>query len=410
MRLHLLSFILAEGLHRFNYLHFSFQAIINQEFFGKAKENHFKLEGISLNQTGSISILHVIFLSMTVIGLKNHVTIIPSLLGNAGRDGWMSVLLGAVVLLPWIFLVIYIHKQSERKHIGDWLTSVVGNRLSAIARYSIAFFLIILAVFTMSETLEWITATFLPETPLVLMLFVYTILCILLVTTNLQTIVILNVLVLFWVVILGFFVAFTNLQVKDYALLMPFLEHGLPPVIKSAAYPGSGFIELIIFLFLQHQVKDPFRWYHFAIMMLILVGLTIGPLVGSIIEFGPKEAAQQRYPAYEEWGLVSIGRYFEHLDFLSIYQWLTGAFIRVSVLLFIAVDLLKMTGNTQQIWRIIAPAFLFLSLSLFLLPDHVFLKIKGDYLLIITFFFMLALTFFLTIIAFKSKRPVKKTS
>ncbi|WP_153732565.1 GerAB/ArcD/ProY family transporter [Sporosarcina obsidiansis] len=361
-----------------------------------------------MNQTGSISILHVILLSMTVIGLKNHVTIIPSLLQDAGRDGWMSVLIAAVATLPWIFLVIYIHKQSHREHLGDWLTSTIGQVPSTIVRYVTAIFLLIIAAFTMGETLQWITATFLPKTPLVLMLVIYCILCILLVTTNLQTLVILNALVLFWVIILGFFVAFTNIQVKEYFLLLPLLEHGMKPVLQSAIYPASGFIELILFLFLQHQVKDRFRWYHFAIMLFILVGLTIGPLVGAITEFGPVEAAKQRYPAYEEWGLVSIGRFFEHLDFFSIYQWLTGAFIRVGLLLFIAVDLLKMTGDKPRIWKIIGPAFFFMSLSLFLMKEHIFLEIKGDYLLVGTFFFLLLLTLFLTIVAFKSGRSAKK--
>ena len=50
-------------------------------------------------------------------------------------------------------------------------------------------------------------------------------------------------------------------------------------------------------------------------MLAILVGLTLGPLIGAITEFGPNEATKQRYPAYEEWGLVTIGRYIEHLDF-----------------------------------------------------------------------------------------------
>ncbi len=72
-------------------------------------------------------------------------------------------------------------------------------------------------------------------------------------------------------------------------------------------------------LFLQHQIKGRIRWYHFTIILIILMGLTMGPLIGAITEFGPSEAAKQRYPAYEEWGLVTIGRYIEHLDFFSLF-------------------------------------------------------------------------------------------
>jgi len=361
-----------------------------------------------MNKVGSISILHVILLSMTVIGLKNHVTIIPSLLIHAGRDAWISVFFAAVAMIPWLFLVVYIHRSSKQVSLSDWLHTKIGKTPTAIFRYATAIFFLLMAAFTMGETLHWIKSTFLPESPLVLMILIYSILCIFLAATNLQTIVMVNVVVLFWVVVLGFFVAITNIQVKDYSLLRPFFEHGFKPVITSMVFPASGFIELLLFLFIHQNVKGQFRWYHYGIMLFILHSLTMGPLVGAITEFGPREAAKQRFPAYEEWGLVSIGRFIQHLDFLSIYQWLTGAFIRVSFILYIVTDLLQMKGNRIRIWRILAPAFFFISLSLFLINEQIFLKLKGDYLLIATFFFILLLTFFLTIIALLKNRNSKK--
>jgi len=336
------------------------------------------LEGHCMNKSGSISILHVIFLSMTMIGLKNHVTIIPSLLKGAGRDAWISILLSTFVILPWIFLLLYIHKKSNQQPIIDWLKMKVGKVVTNIFLYLTVTFLLILAAFTMAETLQWIIATFLPTTPMLPMLIIFTVLCILLVSTNIQTIAMVNVLVLFWVVVFGFFIAFTNMQVKNYELLQPFFEHGVQPVLKTAVFPASGFVELLLFLFIQHKVKDRMRWYHFVVMLFILMGLTMGPTIGAITEFGPIEAAKQRYPAYEEWGIGSIGRYIEHFDFLSIYQWLTGAFIRVGLILFIVADLLKMTGNKKRIWKTIAPAFFLICLPLSLMSDRIFLSIKGD--------------------------------
>ncbi|GAB0171609.1 endospore germination permease [Lysinibacillus sp. CTST325] len=357
---------------------------------------------------GSISILHVVFLSMTVIGLKNHVTIIPPLLKVVGRDGWASVLLATVIIFFWLFLLVYIQKKMNQEPIRDWLDGKIGKIGSTIVIYIIVIYLLILAAFTMVETLQWVNTTFLPETPSIILLLIYTILCILLVTTSLQTIVMLNVFVLFGVVVFGFFVAFTNIQVKEYELLRPFFEHGFQPVMKGMIYPASGFIELIILLFLQHQFKEQVRWYHFGIMLIILMGLTLGPLMGAIAEFGPTEAAKQRYPAYEEWGLVSIGRYIEHLDFFSIYQWLTGTFIRVSFLLYVIADLLKMTGAPKQIWRMLAPPFFLLCLPLIILNENIFLKVKGNYILTVTFIFFFLLSIFFVLVAFFSGKSSQK--
>jgi len=361
-----------------------------------------------MKSVGSISILHVIFLSMTVIGLKNHVTIIPPLLDVAKRDGWLSVLFAGGIIFFWLFLLVYIQSKSKQEPIRDWLESKIGKIGSTIVIYTVAIFLMIISAFTMVETLQWINTTFLPQTPVIILLFIYTILCILLVTTSLQTIVILNVFVLFGVVIFGFFVAFTNMQVKDYELLRPFFEHGFQPVLRGMIFPASGFIELLMLLFLQHQYKERIRWYHFAIMLAILVGLTLGPLIGAITEFGPNEAAKQRYPAYEEWGLVTIGRYIEHLDFFSIYQWLTGTFIRVSFLLYIVADLLKMTGDPKRIWQMLAPPFFILCLPLIMLNESLFLKVKGNYILAVTFIFFFLLSLFFVVVAFLSDKSSKK--
>lgn len=367
------------------------------------------LEGFHMKGVGSISILHVVFLAMTVIGLKNHVTIMPPLLEIAERDSWLSVLFTTIIMFPWLFLLVYIHRKSNQEALKDWLPKKIGNAGAKIVIYIIAIVLIIIAAFTMIETLQWINTTFLPKTPRLILLGIYIALCILLVTTSLQTIVIVNVFVLLAVVVFGFFVAITNLQVKDYDLLRPFFEHGFQPVIKGLVYPASGFSELILFLLIQHQIKDRLRWHHFAIMLLILMGLTMGPLVGAITEFGPAEASKQRYPAYEEWGLVTIGRYVEHLDFLSIYQWLTGTFIRVGFILYVVSDLLGMAGDHRRIWKMLALPFLFICLPLMLLNEHIFLQLKGNYILTATFIFFFLLSIFLMLVVLMTGKKDKKS-
>ncbi|TQR18504.1 endospore germination permease [Psychrobacillus soli] len=362
-----------------------------------------------MKHTGSISMLHVIFLSMTVIGLKNHVTIIPPLLNVAGRDGWLSVLFSTLVLLPWGLLLFYINKKSNQEPMKDWLKQKIGKVSSSIFLFLLAISLLLLASLTISETLQWVKTTFLPETPLFILLLLFTILCVLLITTSIQTIVITNVIVLVGVVAFGFFAAFTNIQVKNYELLRPFMEHGFEPVIKGMVYPASGIIELFLFLFIQHKVKGQIRFRHYVTMILILTGLTLGPLIGAITEFGPTEAAKQRFPAYEEWGLVAIGRFIEHLDFFSIYQWLTGTFIRVGLMLYIIVDLFNLHRKKKKIWMYIAPPFFLISLSLLLISGSTFDEMKGKYVLPITLFIYFIFTLFIVIVALisgkSSRRP-----
>lgn len=368
------------------------------------------LEGSYMKTAGSISTLHLILLIMTFIGLKNHVTIIPAILQDVGRDGWASVLLGAVVSLIWLFLIVYVHNKTKQQSIRDWLKRKIGKVGSQIVIYIFSFYLIALAAFTMRETILWINSTFLVRTPMLPLLIIYTILIVYLASSNIKTITIVNTFVLIGVLVLGFFVAFVNIQVKDYRLLRPFFEHGFEPIVYGAIYPASGFVELLLILFLQHKLKDRMRWPHFIIILFILMGLTLGPLIGAITEFGPVEAAKQRYPAYEEWGLATIGRFIEHLDFFSIYQWLTGAFIRIVVFLYIVSELLGISGDKKSISKIIVPPFLFSCLILTLVKDNYFIEVNKREFLKLTFFFFVAFSIFLAIVARIPGKSSKKSS
>lgn len=359
---------------------------------------------------GKISILHVVFLVMTFIGLKNHVTILPPILENVKRDGWASVLLASLCILPWLFIIVFIQNKSNQQPIKQWLKEKIGKTGATVILYITVIFLFILAAFTMRETILWISTTFLVRTPPLLLIMIYIFVCLLLASTNILTIVIVNAFVLFFVVVFGFFVAFANLQVKEYGYLFPLFENGFLPIAKGSVYPASGFIELILLLFIQHHFKQKLKWYHLAIMVFILLGLTMVPLIGAITAFGPEEAANQRYPAYEEWGLVTIGRFIEHLDFLSIYQWLTGTFIRVGLLLFIAADILNINGNRKKIWSYLAPPFFIINLIVFLFDDNLFINLNSHGLLISTLIFFFTLSIILGAIALFSRKKDKKSS
>ncbi|MFC5560310.1 GerAB/ArcD/ProY family transporter [Ureibacillus thermophilus] len=130
-----------------------------------------------MRNTYKISILHIILISLTSIGLKNHVMIISPILEAAKRDGWMSVLLAGIFLFPWILWIIYIQKKSKLKPMKVWLTEKIGKIGANIILYSIVIFSYFLAAFTLRETILWMTSTFLENTPIPFLLIIYIIVC-----------------------------------------------------------------------------------------------------------------------------------------------------------------------------------------------------------------------------------------
>ncbi|MEH6996690.1 GerAB/ArcD/ProY family transporter, partial [Neobacillus drentensis] len=126
----------------------------------------------------------------------------------------------------------------------------------------------------------------------------------------------------------GFLVGIGNFSNKNYNLLFPIFENGFDGFFQGFIYTFSGMFEIIFILFLTPYIKDRIKAKWLIFVGFILVSLTLGPLMGAITEFGSVEAAKLKNPAYEQWKLLMLGVHITRLDFLSIFQWLSGAFIR----------------------------------------------------------------------------------
>lgn len=351
-----------------------------------------------------ISILQIILLFMMVTGLKNHVIIIPALLKDAGRDAWISVVIVAGITFIWGFLIMYIYKSMDGEHIYDWLEKNIGKIFTKIVLFFIAFYFIFLASVTLKEMVIWTNVSYLLKTPAFVLILLFVIPCVITALTSFRTIIVMNFILLSLVIIFGFFVAFTNMQYKDFTLLRPFLEHGIKPVMRASIYQGSGMVELVALLFLQHRFASKLRYWHFAIIIIILTWLTLGPLIGAIVEFGPVEAASQRYPAFDEWGLARLGKYIEHVDYLSIYQWLGGALIRISLMIYFARILLKPKTNRGHMWIVIIGGILIMVMTSIPFREQKFFTLLKEIFLPFTFWFLLICSIFLGMIAFISRR------
>ncbi|MBO0960868.1 endospore germination permease [Neobacillus sp. MM2021_6] len=360
-----------------------------------------------MNSSNPISIFQIVLLIITAVGLKNHVFAIPPLIQTAQKDSWLSVILALFITLLWLFIIIGIYQKTKKENVFQWLLRRVNKWVVYIMIGVLLIVLTIICSETLRETITWVHVSLLPQTPRSVTAISFGIVCFLMAKTNLKSICIINQSLLFFIVILGFFVATVNIQYKDYSLLRPIFEHGYAPIIRGIIFPLSGFTEFFLVLIIQDKVKETFRFRHFVITALLLTGLTIGPLIGAIIEFSQGEAEKLRFPAYEEWQLVSIGQFIEHVFFFVIYQWLSGAFIRITFLFYLIRELLALNKNGKVI--IYAVFIIIEILTLFPLSDFKYTEILFYVLLPFSAWFFLgfSILFYLIIyIASKKDRRV----
>jgi len=288
-----------------------------------------------------ISVLQSYMIILLSLGLLNHVIITPLLLDASGRDGWIVVLLVLIASPIWVTMMSYIVKNMNGMHVKDWLRQHFGRVLSAALVLLFSVLVWLMGFISIKDTVTWTIATYMPQSPTLVLAGATLVGCLFAASQGLSTIAILSGILLPFVIILGHLVAIANFQFKVYTMLFPLLENGTLPLWKGIPYAAGGLLELLVLILFQHKITKKPSFKGLMLVSLLLSGLMIGPLVGSIAMFGPDEAAHQRYPAYEQWRMVRLGEYVEHVDFFSMYQWLSGMYIRVSLSLFLLKELWK---------------------------------------------------------------------
>jgi spore germination protein KB len=350
----------------------------------------------------SLSAIQLACVLMLSIGLMNHVIVIPLLLEAASRDAWISAIMALVALPLWLPLLYFVIRQSKQTNLFLWLKTEFNSAIAYFVAIIGSLLLLVIGYVTLSDTVTFTTTTYLTYTPDWAVLLTLIVMCFYNAYYGIPSIAKTAVIILPFVIIFGILVMIATTPHKDYSLLKPMMENGFTPVLKGMIYAGAGYVEIFMIVFMQHHLQARFSFKALLIISFLASSLAIGPTIGAIIEFGPKAATNLRYPAFEQWQLIKLGTYIEYLDFLSIYQWMSGAFIRISLVTALIPELFNVTDKTSRLWILIVIYITILLLSLIPISDDQFLDLLYQFVLPLSLLFILSLSLFIGILSFIS--------
>jgi len=299
-------------------------------------------------QQGKIMMWAAISIILLSTGLLSHVIVLPILLGVAGRDAWISFIIAAPIFIAWFIFYTKLSKKLNNVPFYEWSRQHWGLIPSWVVKICIVIILFFNGMYTLLDTAMWTVTTYLQETPFFVITLCTLLICIALSISGLQSIGIVASILFPMVASLGYFVKFSNIKHKDYSLLLPIFEHGYYPTYAGVIVILSSLMDIWIIIFFSHRLKKKNSPIQNIIFCIFLLSLVIGPLTGSISEFGIVEASKQRDPAFEQWKILSVGQFLQHVDFLSIYQWLSGSIIRISISLYLIVDLFNLKKQKHK--------------------------------------------------------------
>jgi len=301
-----------------------------------------------------IQSLHIYILLIMSTGFMLHVFIVPSILTSSHRDSWVTVVTSVLPFLIWTTLVFYLYKKFKNEDVMSLMYKVFNRPISVIISTIFVIYFLLSAFISLRFSLIWANTNYTQDIPNIVVVFLLILISFYAAHKGIRTISTTAILVLPLVAFFGFLVGIGNGKNKNYSLLFPIFENGYHDYFKGFIFTCSGFFEIIFILFLTSFVSDKLKAKWLMIVSIILLMLILGPLTGAITEFGADESEKLRNPVYEQWKILTFGKYITRLDFLSIFRWLSGAFIRTSLELFIANYIVNYSGRKQWVLPILS--------------------------------------------------------
>ncbi len=335
-----------------------------------------------------ISIQQFFFIFLLSTGLTNQILIVPLIIDAAGRDSWISVIAGYLMGIFFFILLLTITKQLKNISIFEWLELTYNKTLRRIVALFLLVFLGLTGFVTIKEVVAWTHDIYLPNTPVLAVAFAI-LATALYISGNIKFIAICSGVIFPFVIAFEIFVALGTIPAKNYSLILPVLvENEWGDVLNASLFVFASATEIFMLILLQHHIVKKVTFRHLFLLFLFLFLLTIGPLIGSMAIFGPEEAEKLNYPSFFQWRVLSIGPYFNHLDFFSIYQWLSGTFIRLALILYLIKELFQF--KKPIIMQVVVCA-LYLLLILTPISDGQFFVFLKDYFYLGTSIFAISI-------------------
>lgn len=349
-----------------------------------------------------IQSIHIYILLIMSTGFMLHVLVLPSILSSAHRDSWLTVISSIIPFLIWSFLLFIVYKKMNNEDLLSILYKVLKKPIYYLFAGIYIVYFLFTSYISLKTTFYWANTNYTQEVPDIIVMLLFTIICFYASYKGIRTISSIAWIILPLVVFFGLLISIGNSNNKNYQLLFPIFENGYKDYFQGFIYTCSGFFEILFILFLTPFLTDQLKKKWLFVVSGVLLMLILGPLTGAITEFGVHEAEKLRNPAYEQWRILTLGLHITRLDSLSIFQWISGTFIRISLSAFIANSILNHTGTKKWSLPIL---YLFILLGA-MIPwggTSFFYFLHQYYFLINLIFLCSTMMFLLIIMTFKGE-------
>lgn len=326
-------------------------------------------------ERGKISSRQAMWLVITTI-MPTAVVALPTLvISEAKSDAWLSFIILTIAGMAVAALIIALGLRFPDQTIVEYSRTLVGRWLGkAIGLVYVAFFIYIDAIIV-RELADMVTAGFMPEVPLRVMIVVDIAVAAYAVNAGLEVLARTNEIFLPVLLFIILAVPGLNLDKADFKNLLPVLAEGFSPVARGAFPATVWFAETIVMAMILPAVNLPRQALRGTVLAVALSGAFITAVTIWIIAvLGVGLVATDLFPFLSLGRLVSIADFLERIEWTTMFIWTLGGTIKIGVFYYCAALAAEQVLGLRDYRPTILPIGVAMGLlSFYTIPDIAFL-------------------------------------
>jgi spore germination protein KB len=284
---------------------------------------------ISPRQTGQLMFITI---------LATIILFVPAITATlAGHDAWLAPFPGATFSLITLFFVAWLGHKHPGQTLFQYSETILSKWPGKAVGLIYVFGFIHINAIIVREFGDFITTSFMPNTPISVFNFSLLFLAAWAVIAGLEAIARMNEFIILLVVSFLLLIILLSTPNWDVSNFLPFFSRGPMPILKAAAVPAAWHGEIVVLGVILPFMTRPGRAFLAGSMALFASAflLTLGVL-GALAVFGPELVASFRFPLHLFTRTINLGGILARFEVVVMITWVAGVFIKTSVFYYCA--------------------------------------------------------------------------
>ncbi|MGI6487964.1 MAG: endospore germination permease [Syntrophomonadaceae bacterium] len=293
------------------------------------------------------------------------------LMQSSGRDAWLSVILTGLITLPLSILVVLPGLRFPGQNLIQYCGIILGDIPARMVGLVFVFSLLVLLATAVREFTDLLALDILPLTPIVVVASLALLVAGFSVYQGITIIgraaELIGVLMFLLVATITVF----SLPQADFSNLTPVLEKGWQPLLAGTGIQLKLVTQVALLAFILEKLDSPVSAFKAGIGYAITTTGVIFLTVATVqIVFPTEYGALLSDSVLSAIRQVAIGGFITRIEAAIVAIWVSGNFVRFSLIYYLAVSILAQVLNLKDHRSTILPTgLLAVSLSLMMFPN-----------------------------------------